>query len=186
MAQTVKHAIIVCHPLKKSFTLAVADQYADTVRSHGHKAVVRDPYRGRFNSVLKAKERQGQPAGHVAREWGFLGKPDVFVLICPIWFGAPPAMLKGYIDRVFGAGRKRGWDGEGGSGELMQGKRLVSLTSSGSSRAWPADPAIASRTMPHPPAPRQITSLRAICGSNFTPQRSTQCLKEHRDEHDLA
>lgn len=45
-------------------------------------------------------------------------------------------MLKGYIDRVFGAGREGGIGGEGGTGELLAGKRLVSLTSSGSLRAW--------------------------------------------------
>jgi len=136
MTQTIKHAIIACHPVKNSFTLAAAERYADTARQHGHEVVIRDLYRSGFNPVLKAKERQGQPGADVVREWGYLGKPDVFVLVYPIWFGTPPAMLKGYIDRVFGAGRTRGMGGAGGSGELLAGKRLVSLTSSGSNRAW--------------------------------------------------
>ena len=136
MPQTFKHAIIACHPEAKSFTLSVAERYAETVRSHGHEALVRDLYRMRFNPVLKASERQGKPADDVAREWSRLGKPDIYVLVYPIWFGTPPAMLKGYIDRVFGAGRTRGMGGAGGTGELLAGKRLVSLTSSGSMRAW--------------------------------------------------
>lgn len=136
MTQTFKHAIIACHPEKKSFTLSVANRYAEAVRSHGHEAVVRDLYRMRFNPVLRAKERQGTPADDVTKEWALLGKIDVFVFVYPIWFGTPPAMLKGYIDRVFGAGRTRGMGGKGGSGEVLTGKRLVSLTSSGSSRAW--------------------------------------------------
>ena len=136
MPQTFKHAIIACHPEAKSFTLSVAERYAETVRSHGHEALVRDLYRMRFNPVLKASERQGKPADDVAREWTRLGKPDIYVLVYPIWFGTPPAMLKGYIDRVFGAGRTRGMGGAGGTGELLAGKRLVSLTSSGSMRAW--------------------------------------------------
>jgi NAD(P)H dehydrogenase (quinone) len=136
MSQTIKHAIIACHPVKKSFTLAMAHRYAETVRQHGHEVIFRDLYRCGFNPVLKAKERRGQPAAGVVREWAHLGKPDVFVLVYPIWFGTPPAMLKGYIDRVFGAGRTRGMGGEGGTGELLAGKRLVSLTSSGSQRAW--------------------------------------------------
>ena len=136
MTQTIKHAIIACNPVKKSFTLAVANRYAEMVRQHGHEVVLRDLYRIGFNPVLKAKERQGEPAADVVREWGHLGKPDVFVLVYPIWFGTPPAMLKGYIDRVFGAGRTRGTGGEGGSRERLAGKRLVSLTSSGSHRAW--------------------------------------------------
>ncbi len=68
-----------------------------------------------------------------------LGKVDVFVLVYPIWFGTPPAMLKGYIDRVFGAGRTFGQGGEGGTSDVLAGKRLVSLTSSGSHRAWLAE-----------------------------------------------
>jgi NAD(P)H dehydrogenase (quinone) len=139
MTQTIKHAIIACHPLKKSFTMAVAHRYAETVAGHGHEVVIRDLYRTGFNPVLKAKERRGRPAADVAREWAALGKPDVFVLVYPIWFGTPPAMLKGYIDRVFGAGRSRGQGGEGGSRELLAGKRLVSLTSSGSLDAWLAE-----------------------------------------------
>ena len=139
MTQTIKHAIIACHPNHKSFTMAVANRYAEQVRKHGHEAVIRDLYRMRFNPVLKASERQGKQADDVTKEWGTLGKPNVFVLVYPIWFGAPPAMLKGYIDRVFGAGRTRGQGGEGGDRELLAGKRLVSLTSSGSMRAWLAE-----------------------------------------------
>lgn len=136
MTRTIKHAIIACHPVEKSVTLAVANRYAEAVRAHGHEAVVRDLYRIGFDPVLKAKERAGKPAADVTREWIALGKPDVFVLVYPIWFGTPPAMLKGYIDRVFGAGRTRGLGGEGGTGELLAGKRLVSFTSSGSLKAW--------------------------------------------------
>ena len=120
----------------ESFTMAVANAYAEEVRKHGHEAIVRDLYRLRFNPVLKSRERKGKPASDVIREWGILGKPDVYVLVYPIWFGTPPAMLKGYIDRVFGAGRSVGQGGEGSSGELLAGKHLVSLTSSGSRRAW--------------------------------------------------
>jgi NAD(P)H dehydrogenase (quinone) len=133
---SIKHAIIVCHPEHRSFALSVAGRYAETVRGHGHEVVIRDLYRMRFNPVLRARERRGAPAQDVTKEWAALGKPDVFVLVYPIWFGTPPAMLKGYIDRVFGAGRSRGQGGEGGTSELLVGKHLVSLTSSGSMRAW--------------------------------------------------
>jgi NAD(P)H dehydrogenase (quinone) len=136
MTQTLKHAIIVCHPETESFTLSVAQRYADAVRAHGHEVILRDLYRLDFDPVLRAQERLGQPCEDVTREWGVLGKPDVFVLVYPIWFGTPPAILKGYIDRVFGAGREVGWGGEGGTRELLAGKRLVSLTSSGTLRAW--------------------------------------------------
>ena len=128
--------MIACHPEEDSFTLSVANRYAEAVRAHGHEAIVRDLYRMKFDPVLHAQERAGKPAEDVAKEWAALGKVDVFVLVYPIWFGIPPAMLVGYIDRVFGAGRTRGQGGEGGPSELLAGKRLVSLTSSGSMKAW--------------------------------------------------
>ena len=136
MAQTFKHAIIAAHPSEKSFTLSVAERYAETVRARGHEAVIRDLYRMGFDPVLREQERQGKPGKDVTKEWALLGKIDVFVLVYPIWFGTPPAMLKGYIDRVFGAGRTLGQGGEGQEGEVLSDKRLVSLTSSGSMRAW--------------------------------------------------
>lgn len=135
MSQTFKHAIIVCHPQEESFTFSVARRYAEAVEASGHEVVLRDLYRLKFDPVLRAEEMDGTPAADVTEEWDVLGKADVFVLVYPIWFGTPPAVLKGYIDRVFGAGRHRGW-GEGGDSEQLSGKRLVSLTSSGSMRAW--------------------------------------------------
>lgn len=136
MAQTFKHAVIACHPEEASFTLSVAQRYAETVRARAQDVVVRDLYRMGFDPVLSATERHGHPADDVEQEWALLGKVDVFVLVYPIWFGSPPAMLKGYIDRVFGAGRTRGQGGEGGPATRLAGKRLVSLTSSGGMAAW--------------------------------------------------
>jgi NAD(P)H dehydrogenase (quinone) len=136
MAHPLKHAIIACHPDPGSFTLAIAERYAEAIRGHGHDTIVRDLYRLGFDPILKDDERQGQPRDDVTREWQVLGDIDVFVLVYPIWFGAPPAMLKGYIDRVFGAGRARGAAGEGSDVSQLEGKHLVSLTLSGSMRAW--------------------------------------------------
>jgi NAD(P)H dehydrogenase (quinone) len=139
MSETIKHAIIACHPAEDSFTLSVARRYEEAVRTHGQETVLRDLYRIGFDPLLKDAERHGEPAPDIAAEWAALGKVDVFVLVYPIWFGTPPAMLKGYIDRVFGAGRTFGQGGEGGTSDVLAGKRLVSLTSSGSHRAWLAE-----------------------------------------------
>jgi NAD(P)H dehydrogenase (quinone) len=136
VSQTFKHAVIACHPDERSFTLSVARRYSEAVEAHGHEVVLRDLYRMGFDPVLGSAERTGTPAPDVAQEWAALGKVDVYVLVYPIWFGTPPAMLKGYIDRVFGAGRNRGREAQGGSGVLLAGRRLVSLTSSGSFKAW--------------------------------------------------
>ncbi len=136
MDRPLKHAVIAAHPAEGSFTLAIANRYAEAVRSHGHEAIVRDLYRLGFDPVLSEDERQGHPRADVLAEWDALGEIDVFVLVYPVWFGAPPAMLVGYIDRVLGAGRTRGQASEGDKASILQGKYLVSLTLSGSMRAW--------------------------------------------------
>lgn len=133
---TIKHAIIACHPDENSFVLSVARRYAQIVESREQRLVLRDLYRIGFDPVLRASERQGKPADDVSAELAKLGTADVFVLVYPIWFGSPPAMLKGYVDRVFGAGRMVGADNLELGGGILAGKRLVTFTSSGSMRPW--------------------------------------------------
>ena len=102
----------------------------------GHEAQLRDLYRMEFDPVLKEEERRGKTARDVVEEWKCIQNTDVLVLVYPIWFGGPPAMIKGYIDRVFGAGRTRGAASGDAASNKLWGKHLVSLTLSGSSRSW--------------------------------------------------
>ena len=135
-----RHAVILCHPNERSFNAAVARTYCETVRSLGHQPILRDLYRIGFDPVLKIGERSaGEPqelSGDVAAELESIRGADVFVLVYPIWFGTPPAMIKGYVERVFGsafsyrdvhAGRPHPW---------LSGKHLLSITSSGTTTTW--------------------------------------------------
>ena len=142
-AATPKHAVIVAHPEPESFTLSVARAYCDAVEARGQRAVLRDLYRLRFDPVLKAAERPtGAPfiaSADVQAELDALAGADVFVLVYPVWFGAPPAMIKGYVERVFGAGLSEPLGGihrKKPSHKLLGGKRLLSITSSGSTKRW--------------------------------------------------
>jgi len=135
-----KHAVIICHPSRSSFTRAVADRYCLSVRLVGHEAITRDLYGIGFDPVLKDDERPAaRPyalAPDVAHELELLSGTDVFVFVYPIWFGGPPAMLKGYVDRVLGAGFSHRAVRARMSHPLMSGKDLLSFTSSGESREW--------------------------------------------------
>jgi NAD(P)H dehydrogenase (quinone) len=136
MARPLSHALIVSHPAEDSFTLAVARRYLAAVESHGQTGFIRDLYRIGFDPLLKESERHGVPGADVLAELELLAAADVIVLVYPIWFGAPPAMLKGYVDRVFGAGRTVGQAQDGAASNRLAGKQLVSLQLSGSMRAW--------------------------------------------------
>ncbi|HEY9235837.1 MAG TPA: NAD(P)H-dependent oxidoreductase [Phenylobacterium sp.] len=135
-----KHAVILAHPSADSLNGAIAKAYADAVRDLGHEVVWRDLYRMRWDPVLKAAEipgRHGPARFHkdVVAERARLADVDVFAFIYPIWFNAPPAMLKGYVDRVFGMGF--GFEPAfGGVEPRLRGKDLISFTTSGAPEFW--------------------------------------------------
>jgi NAD(P)H dehydrogenase (quinone) len=135
-----KHAVILCHPDVDSFNMAIARRYCDAVKKIGHRVVLRDLYRIRFDPVLKSRERPTsedfQLAPDVAAEIDLISGADVFVLVYPIWFGTPPAMMKGYVERVLGAGFPWGAVHQRLPHPMLADRRLLSFTSSGTSKQW--------------------------------------------------
>ena len=129
-----KHAVILAHPALKSLNAAIARTYADAVEGLGHEVIVRDLYRMRFDPCLSAAEIPGPKAPvfrkDVVGERARLADVDVFAFVYPLWFNAPPAILKGYVDRVFSMGF--GFTpGFGGTEPALTGRRLISFTTSG-------------------------------------------------------
>ena len=100
----------------------------------------RDLYRMGFDPVLKSNERPTaanfELSPDVAAEIDIISGADIFVLVYPIWFGTPPAMMKGYVERVFGAGFPHGAARNRLPHPMLAGKRLLSFTSSGLPRQW--------------------------------------------------
>jgi NAD(P)H dehydrogenase (quinone) len=134
-----KHALIIAHPAVESFTLTMARTYATALAGHGHTAEIRDLYRMDFDPRLQAGEIPGpagfEPGDDVKAEREILREARSFAFFYPVWFNAPPAMLKGYIDRVFGMGFGYGM-GEDGNEPLLSGRSLVSFSSSGAPKSW--------------------------------------------------
>jgi NAD(P)H dehydrogenase (quinone) len=135
----VKHAIIIGHPNSGSFTVSMAKAYEGAVTALGHTALVRDLYQLGFDPCLAADEIPGPkgfaPHDDVKAERALLRDVEVFAFFYPVWFNAPPAMIKGYADRVFGMGFGYGM-GEGGNEPQLVGRRMVSVSSSGAPKSW--------------------------------------------------
>ena len=134
-----RHAIILSHPDPKSFNASVATAYAAAARELGHTVAVRDLYAMNFDPRLGRRElpwrRDYAPGKDVVAERAALADADVFVFVYPLWFNAPPAMLKGYVDRVLGMGF--GFSPNGSiSDPLLVGRKLISFSSSGAPEAW--------------------------------------------------
>lgn len=137
-----KHAIIVAHPNAESLTCSIARAYAEAVEGLGQEALVRDLYRMGFDPCLKAGEIPGPAEARfgadVAAERKALSECAVFAFVYPLWFNAPPAILKGYVDRVFSMGF--GYEPAlHGADPLLTGRKLISFTTSGAPEAWVRD-----------------------------------------------
>ena len=135
-----KHAIIVAHPSLASFNVSVARLYKESVEALGATTVFRDLYRLNFDPTLRNDEipRAGgfTPGSDVAAERALIGDATVFAFVYPLWFNTPPAMLLGYIQRVFGMGFGYATQHGGGSSKLLLDRSMISFSSSGSPAEW--------------------------------------------------
>ncbi len=134
-----RHAVILSHPDPTSFNASVAKAYVASVEALGQSAIVRDLYAEAFDPRLPASELPWSPhyalAPVIAAERAHLDSADVIAFVYPLWFNAPPAMLKGYAERVFGMGFGYG-PTDLGTRPLLVGKSLISVSTSGAPNAW--------------------------------------------------
>lgn len=133
-----KVALILAHPSSASYCAALADVCSQTLTEAGAEVVRRDLYAMDFEPRLTADEIAGagrQPGPDVVAERSLLGGVDALLFVYPLWFNAPPAILKGYVDRVLSAGF--GFQPTAhGADPLLVGKTLMSVTTSGAPDAW--------------------------------------------------
>ena len=130
-----KHLIVAAHPAIDSFTMALTRAYAEELEALGHTQRTRDLYRMGFDPVLAAHELLPVSAAHpasadVVAAQDEIWWADALTVIYPLWWLSMPAMMKGYIDRVFA----RGFAYESANGTvhgLLSGKQAVSITVSG-------------------------------------------------------
>lgn len=131
-----KHLIILSHPREGSFTREVAQTYAEAVRALGHAVVLRDLYRMHFDPVAGETESftraTAEPADDVRVEMEHVRWADVLTFVSPVWWIAPPAMMKGWLDRVLRPGFAYGYRPDRKVGGLLTGKQSLVFTSAGS------------------------------------------------------
>jgi NAD(P)H dehydrogenase (quinone) len=140
MTKPAKHAIIVAHPNAQSFNMSVAARYRESVEKLGHATVTRDLYRLNFQPALHDSEIP-RPAGFapeadIVAERALIADAQVFAFVYPLWFNVPPAILVGYIQRVFGMGFGYGPQRGGANARLLLGRSMISFSSSGAPAEW--------------------------------------------------
>lgn len=103
--------LVLAHPRPKSFNHALASAVLETAQSLGHTVVLQDLYVDGFNPVLQADEsftagtaaeaiQQAATDPLVLRYRNQLRSAHALVVVHPNWWGKPPAMMSGWIDRV--------------------------------------------------------------------------------------
>lgn len=94
--------LILAHPAPGSFNHALADVVAGTLRAIGHEVVCHDLCAEGFGPDLSAAEipRDGFVPELIRRHCHELAMADGIVIVHPNWWGMPPAVLVGWIDRV--------------------------------------------------------------------------------------
>jgi len=94
--------VLIAHPYKKSFNHALFERVCNTLRMNNITLYAHDLHEENFDPVItvdelgKAETRDPLVKKY-ARE---LIDSDILIFIHPNWWGQPPAIMKGYIDRV--------------------------------------------------------------------------------------
>jgi len=154
-----KFLCVLAHPEPASFTASLAHYGMRALEEEGHVVDAADLYAMQFDPVSdrrnfmgpfdptrfdqQAEERFASAnAGFspdLQREMDRLSSCDVLVLQFPIWWLGMPAIMKGWIDRVFAIGRTYGggrWFDRG----IMRGKKAMrAVTIGGTKEAYSND-----------------------------------------------
>jgi len=128
--------VILAHPTPGSFNHAIAETVVATLEERGHSGILHDLYAEGFDPILPAVEiaKDGIVDPIVSEHCEQLAAADGVVIVHPNWWGMPPAILKGWVDRIVRPGVAYEF-GEGDSGEgvptgLLKAKAAVVFTTS--------------------------------------------------------
>lgn len=102
---TGRHFLVVrAHPIRQSLVHAAGDRCVDALRRAGHKVTDIDLYADGFDPRVSRDEWRNRQEGispELAAYGDALRAATDLVLVYPTWFGSQPAMLKGWLDRVW-------------------------------------------------------------------------------------
>jgi putative NADPH-quinone reductase len=98
-----KILLILGHPKPSSFNGAVAEKATAVLKRLGHEIIFHDLYQERFDPVLPADEENlpDEKLPVFLREHlRQFKEAEGIIFVHPNWWGGPPAILRGWVDRV--------------------------------------------------------------------------------------
>ncbi len=133
---------ILAHPQPGSFNHAIAEAAVAALAAGGHEVVFHDLYAEGFDPLLSSEEipKGAQIDEALARHCRDLGEAEGIIVVHPNWWGMPPAILKGWVDRVVRPGLAyeflEGDSGEGVPRGLLRARKALvfNTTNTGAKR----------------------------------------------------
>jgi putative NADPH-quinone reductase len=132
-------SVILAHPDKQSFNHAIACAAMEELEQNGHTAFYHDLYEEGFDPLLPAGEIQKITLlpKYLERHCVEIASAGGIIVVHPNWWGMPPAILKGWIDRVLRPETAyrfvEGDKGEGVPAGLLKAKAAVVFNTSNTS-----------------------------------------------------
>jgi len=114
-----KISIILAHPDAESFNHGIAVTAEAALKANGHEVFFHDLYAEGFDPLLSAAEipKGAKLDALTEQHCTEIAVADGIVIVHPNWWGQPPAVLKGWIDRVIRPGVAYEFiEGDGGEG----------------------------------------------------------------------
>jgi putative NADPH-quinone reductase len=168
--------LVYCHPLPESFCAALRDRVRATLEVGGHELVLLDLYAEGFNPVMGPEERRSYEDGppddpQVMAHVGHLAWAEALIFVYPTWWYGLPAMLKGWLDRVWAPGVAFVLPRDGGRIRPLMThiRHLGVITTCGASLWW-------SWVIGQPGRRTILRGIRALCA----PRCSTFYLAHYR------
>ncbi|WP_181015598.1 NAD(P)H-dependent oxidoreductase [Alkalispirochaeta sphaeroplastigenens] len=118
--------VVYSHPRTDSFTHAIVERIVSALDDGGHGAWCHDLYAEHFQPVLENEEirRRFSFDDLVTQHTRELREAAGLILVYPDWWGMPPAILKGWVDRVLRPGVAFDYEGP----EFLQKEQVPLLT----------------------------------------------------------
>ena len=131
--------VLFAHPCPESFSAALHGRVVETLTARGWEVDDCDLNAEGFNPVLSTEERRayhdmGANEAPVAPYVERLRAAQALVLVFPVWNFGYPAILKGFLDRVFLPGVSFNLEGGKVMPALTHIKRLAAVTTYGGTR----------------------------------------------------
>ena len=131
--------VVWAHPLPDSYSAALKDRAVETLEASGHNVDLLDLYAEEFDPVLSAQERRdyheiGPNQANVGPYVEQLRAAEGLLLIFPTWSFGYPAILTGWLQRVWIPGVAFGLREEGGPiiPGILSIRRVAAITTTGS------------------------------------------------------